>query len=96
MTYPTAYETLLLALAAYRCYILLGYDKLLDGPRDRLPPAVRDWVECRWCAGFWIAVAWVGAWYATEWTTVAAVPFAVATVLVLTDATVDALDKGGE
>ncbi len=96
MNYPTLYESLLLAAAAWRTWLLLAHDDLLDRPRSALPPAVRSWLECRYCAGFWVAAAWAGFWYLTDWTIVAAVPFALSSALILLDATVDHLTDSGE
>ncbi len=71
---------LLLALAAYRVFRLLGHDTVLDGPRARLlrlgnwqegkpvPPGYRaklgEFIVCPACLGFWVTLAWWVCWLA--------------------------------
>ena len=89
---------LLLALAAYRIFRLLGHDIVLDRPRAKLlrlgnwqegqrtPPGYRsglaEFIICPWCLGFWVTIAWWGAWklwpHATLWL---AFPFAISTLV---------------
>lgn len=39
-----------------------------------------NFVKCSYCMGFWVALAWWGAWQITgHWTLVFAVPFALST-----------------
>lgn len=89
MTYvPDWYELVLLSLAAWRVYHLLGYDDILDRPRNWIVGVsptgkwgrerLGEFIECPFCLGFWVAVAWWGAWLAlpTE-TLVATVPWAI-------------------
>lgn len=56
---------MLLALAAWRTWVLLSRDDILNGPRDRIGSEKRapilTFVECPYCLGFWIALAWWGA-----------------------------------
>jgi hypothetical protein len=63
----------LLGLAAFRTWKLLADDTILDRPRERTiflirkrwgrhADYVRLFLECPWCAGFWITLAWWGAW----------------------------------
>ena len=84
MTVPAWYPLILLALAAYRTYRVAATDTILDTPRARLSERQLEFVQCPWCLGFWIAVAWWGAYEITpHWTLVVAVPFAVAAVAAL-------------
>jgi hypothetical protein len=88
----------LLGLAAYRIYRLLAMDTLLDTPRAWLvglggwkegqpvPRGYRhriaEFLVCAWCLGFWLSLAWWGAWQ--QWphgTLVAAAPFAISAVV---------------
>lgn len=53
---------------------------------DLVPATYRkttgDFLACWWCAGFWVGLAWWGAWQ--EWphgTMVTAIPFAISAVL---------------
>lgn len=50
-------------------------------PDDPVPPSYRwhlaEWVGCPWCLGFWVALAWWGAWLAyPDWAVGLAVPWA--------------------
>ena len=72
---------MLLALAAWRIFQLIAEDTILDGPRRyvtaRLDAKWELFIECPYCAGFWIAVAWWAAWQVNEhWTLIVAVPWA--------------------
>jgi hypothetical protein len=83
---PEPWTFVLLALAAWRMWKLLADDVILEQPMDRLlrliadrrrRDAVRSFIECYWCLGFWLAVAWWAAWLAApKWAAVAAVPWA--------------------
>lgn len=88
------WETLLLGLASYRTWKLLAEDKILDTPRQWFVYAIRKWrgngsaeyvrefIECSWCLGFWVALAWWGAFQLwPHGTLIAAVPFAISTVV---------------
>jgi Protein of unknown function (DUF1360) len=45
--------------------------------REVKRPKFAEFVQCPWCFGFWIALAWWAAWLAApHWTLVAAAPFA--------------------
>lgn len=86
---------ILVSLAAFRTTRLVGWDTILDGPRDlltkrstatavhsRYRPGVDKFLHCAWCLGFWVALAWWGAW--ELWphaTTVAATPFAIGAIV---------------
>lgn len=92
MSVPTWFELVLLSLATYRTWRLLALDTVLDPLRTRvyrydpglepeLQPGYRrrldDFVGCGWCAGFWLAVGWWGAWLLwPRATLIAATPFA--------------------
>lgn len=71
----------LLALAAWRVFQLIAEDEILNRPRRyvtaRLDAKWQLFIECPYCAGFWIAVAWWVAFQIWEFgTLVVAVPFA--------------------
>jgi hypothetical protein len=82
---PSPWEFALLALAAWRVWHLIAEDDLTAGLRDRLAPAGtkrRDWIECPYCSGAWVAGAWWLAWtwhhsgttwFASLWAVAAAV-----------------------
>lgn len=84
---PDAFESALLALAAFRVWRLLGDDAVLDRPRDRLlsrddTGAWTYFLTCPWCSGFWITAAWWLAWLAWPYEViVVAVPFALSAVV---------------
>jgi hypothetical protein len=59
----TAVEFLILTAAAYRTWRLLAFDTILDIPRQHVQGAVRRFLECPWCAGFWITAAWLTPLY---------------------------------
>jgi Protein of unknown function (DUF1360) len=104
---PSWLAFVLLALAAFRTYRLLGRDTILDRPRawlvglphgwqegDDIPDGYREglamFLTCAWCAGFWITLAWWLAWVASpHWTTVVAVPWALAAVVALVEKNAD-------
>jgi hypothetical protein len=45
--------------------------------------ALANWLTCPYCAGFWVALAWWGAWQAwPHGSVVAAVPFALSAIVV--------------
>lgn len=98
MNVPDWYAVVLLALAAYRTFRLIGEDTILDRPRawlvrldgwdgaGPLPDDYREglavWLQCPWCAGFWHAILWFGAWQIwPHGTLVAAGVFAISTVV---------------
>lgn len=98
MNVPDWWQTALLALAAFRIFRLLGEDTILDRPRawalrlgnwqegQRVPASYREkwgtFITCPWCAGFWISLAWWGAWLVwPHGTLVAATPFAISAVV---------------
>jgi hypothetical protein len=49
----------LMSLASYRLWRLVGYDDVTQPARDRLPERfkISDMVACPWCLGSWIAFA---------------------------------------
>lgn len=115
---PGPWEFALLAAAAWRTWMLLAHDEILDPLRDRVfvkdvppviePPMVIDigpvvryrrlveFIECPYCLGFWVALAWWAAWTATGWTLTAAAPLALSAGLALADHAADALRASGE
>jgi hypothetical protein len=48
---------------------------------DRIPPGYRektaDFLSCPFCLGFWIALAWWGAWELWDETLIVATPWAI-------------------
>lgn len=91
---PNPWEGALLGLAAWRVFRLVADDRIADRPRAWLlgvpgwngegdPPAgYRDGLAylltCPYCAGFWIACAWWGAWLlGGDWVLAAATPWAI-------------------
>lgn len=94
MTVPDWWAAALLGMASFRVYRLIAKDTLLDAPRRWLvglgkwgqgkpvPSSYREglveFLLCAWCLGFWITLAWWGAWQAwPHGTLVAAAPFAI-------------------
>jgi hypothetical protein len=80
------YAAVLLGFAAFRTWKLAAEDAILDRPRiwvvGKMPKWFEEQLECPWCSGFWIAVAWWGA--AQVWergTVIAAAPFAISAVV---------------
>ena len=81
MSVPDWWEAVLLALAAWRVFQLIAEDEILNGPRryvtGKLDEKWELFIECPYCAGFWIALAWWAAWQVNEkWTLIVAVPWA--------------------
>jgi len=95
MRVPDTFALVLLGLAAFRTWKLIGDDTILDRPRDWFLNRIRDvggknvgavymgtLLECPWCAGFWISLAWWGAWEAWPHTTlIVAVPLVISAVV---------------
>ena len=84
---PNWYALVLLALAAYRIWRLLAHDTILDPLRHLLVRAEskqEEFLQCPFCLGFWVALAWWLAWVAwPHWTLVVAVPFALSALVAL-------------
>ena len=53
--------TLLVGLASYRLWRLIGEDSITEPLRDRLPEWAFEMTTCPWCLGSWIAfgVTWL-------------------------------------
>ncbi len=86
----------LVSLAAWRTFHLLAFDSILDPARDMFynvhEGRTSDFVSCPFCLGFWVALAWVAAfWLEPHWTVIAAVPFAVSAALAIVQLIADAL-----
>ncbi len=105
---PSPWEFALLALAAFRVWKLIGDDAVLDRPRDRFllwlegkaddhwrsVASVDYFITCPWCAGFWIALAWWGAWLVWPYGgIVASVPFALSAVVGYLGVGIDSLEE---
>lgn len=75
---PSWYGALLLASAAYRCWLLVAVDDIGELVRSRIYRGrVMNWLECPWCSGAWLALGWwLGYQLSPHWSLVAAVPFA--------------------
>lgn len=81
---PSWWVFVLLALAAWRTWLLLAEDTILDRARRRLPEPWTDWLTCPRCAGFWVALAWWAAWLIwPHGVTVASVPLALSAAVAL-------------
>ncbi len=54
---------MLLALAAWRTWVLVSRDDIAERPRRYVTRVTRSWefFECPYCLGFWIGLAWWGA-----------------------------------
>ncbi len=86
----------LVALAAWRTFHLLAYDTILNvWRRDYFfdnHPAIESFVQCPFCLGFWVALAWVAAfWLEPHWTLIVAIPFAVSAAVAMLQLIADAL-----
>ncbi len=81
---PSAFETVILVAAVYRVFRLIAFDTITDGVRARLfkgdrLPGLQLFIECPWCAGFWLTLLVWGSWIVWPHATmVAAVPWAIA------------------
>ena len=66
MSVPDWWEAALLALASWRVFQLISADDILSRPRawalERLKGRADEFIECPYCAGFWITVSWWAAW----------------------------------
>lgn len=89
MKVPDWWQTILLALAAWRTWKLLAGDMILDRPRRYVTGGWGDFLGCPYCSGFWIALGWFGAW--EQWShgaLVAATPLVLSAIVALiTEAT---------
>jgi len=98
---PQPWEFALLALAAFRIWKLVGDDAVLDKPRDWVLVRLEErasWLDyfitCPWCAGFWITLAWWGAWLAWGYgTLVAATLFALSAAVGFLGVLIDKLEE---
>lgn len=94
---PEPWEFVLLALAVFRLWKLVGDDAVLDRPRDYLLKRMSEtfdyFITCPWCSGAWITLAWWAAWLVWPYeATVAAVPFALSAVVGYLGVGVDKLE----
>lgn len=88
---PTPFEAVLLGLAAWRTWHLVAKDDITERPRTwalaRLSEKWDDFIECPFCAGFWISLGWVGAFVLWDEGAVwAALPFALNSAVVFVNA----------
>lgn len=77
-----------MGLAAWRVWHLIAKDDITERPRvwalERLDDKWDDFIECPFCAGFWISLGWVGAYVLwPEGAVWAALPFALNSVVVV-------------
>lgn len=83
---PEPWPFVLLALAAWRVWKLVGDDVILDTPRDwlvkRIGPKFDELITCPYCAGTYIVLAWWAFWYSwPEETLIVATPVAIMAVV---------------
>lgn len=94
---PEPWQAALLTLAAFRCWWLLANDAILNPVRDRVvkrwpSESLATFMDCPWCSGAWISVAWWCSWLAWEdWSVWVAVPFALSAAVGIIGMTVDRL-----
>lgn len=70
MNHPDWLSLVLLTLAAFRAWRVIGIDVIADRPRDWLVKAntpeykesLDDFLACPWCAGFWISGIVLAVW----------------------------------
>ncbi|MES2179862.1 MAG: DUF1360 domain-containing protein [Gemmatimonadota bacterium] len=90
---PNWWAFLLLVLAAYRTWRLLALDTITDPIRHRFVRAeskTEEFLQCPYCFGFWVTLAWWLAWVAwPHWSLVVATPFALSAVVALIGARLD-------
>ncbi len=90
---PNWYALVLLALAAYRVWRLLALDTITDSVRHRFVRAdskQEEFLQCPYCFGLWVTLAWWLAWVAwPHWTLVVAVPFALSALVGLIGSRLD-------
>jgi len=78
----TPFVFVLVALAAYRTWKLIGDDDITAPMRARLPVAWHAFHASPWCAGFYVVAGWFAAWELwPDGAETAAVPFAAATAV---------------
>jgi hypothetical protein len=64
---PEPWEFVLLALAAFRAWKLIGDDAILDRPRDwavKHRPTLELFLACPYCLGAWCSLAAYAGWIA--------------------------------
>lgn len=93
---PEPWEAVILALAAWRLWLLLAEDTILDVPREaalrRLDRKGELFITCPRCAGFWIGlVLYVAWWLWGDSTLYVALPFAINAVVAFLAAGYDRL-----
>ena len=83
---PDPFEALLLGIAAWRTWHLVANDDITERPRRYITRSkwVKDLVECPYCLGFWVALAWAVSFavFPTE-TVWVALPFALNAVVIV-------------
>ena len=57
MTAAQVFLFVLMALASYRLWRLVGYDDVTESFREKLPERLYDMVTCPWCLGSWVSFA---------------------------------------
>jgi Protein of unknown function (DUF1360) len=77
---PDAFELALLGLASFRVWRLLAVDLILEPIRTRLPESWLPFLECPWCAGFWVSVAFFVAFELQHDTLLIAAPLAISVI----------------
>lgn len=96
MTVPPAWAFVLGTLAAWRIWKLLSADDITEWARERVAPKGtkrRDFLDCPYCAGFWVSVAGTAGYYAVsdtfEWFGFLLTVFAMSGAVVLLEAAHD-------
>lgn len=93
---PNVWSFVLLALATFRIWRLIGEDTILDRPRAALTrrmPKGEEFIRCPWCAGFWISVViWLLWVWQPHWTLVGCTPLAISAIVGLIAANIDPVD----
>ena len=100
---PDPWTFILLALAAWRVFKLISSDVILEAPVDALLRRIsttsrrtywREFLECPYCLGAWLASVWWLAWLAWPHAAlIAAVPWALSAVVALVETGRDALSE---
>ena len=83
MTAATVVEVAVFGLVAFRLWRVVGADTITEPLRERIGERARGFLECPWCAGFWVAAATVAAAWTFGWVTGPPVVVAVAAAAVV-------------
>lgn len=96
MTVPDWWTFFLLALASFRLWRIVAVDTITEPIRNRVyrledfqagreemyRTKLDEFVSCPWCFGWWVVLAWWGAWQVWEFgVEVVSVPLAISTAV---------------